>query len=284
MMKKILFAFILLTFLNVVFLRNTFAQKTLSDCDLYFEGKDFYDTCLYKIAKKNQDPSICKKIQKIIPRRNCLYDIAKNKNDLSICDLDEDPNVRYKCYQDYGIEKLDIEVCRQIPIWEDEIPYSRDLCFMYVSSNTKNTEICNEIKSPQSRETCLMSEQFLEMFEVPAESVFKKFIADPIPDDVEILEGGGFAFQGHSVSITFTTSPKTFRKLSSEYQRLSDCSEEINTVLYDLRDDKNSRFEEDLMAIPNLLCFYKKMDDKIPGNSYMFWDQDSNKGFYCSSH
>ncbi len=125
---------------------------------------------------------------------------------------------------------------------------------------------------------------FFSSHKLNAEKVFKMFILDPIPQTVRIIYGHGTWWQGYSVAAVFKTDQNTFEGLSSGYQLLPGC---IDKHIYDsgvdARKDRNNAFKEDLFSIPDLSCYYRRIDLRHGGDAYLFYDKDEQKAFFCAS-
>jgi len=132
---------------------------------------------------------------------------------------------------------------------------------------------------------CLCAFLFMAFFmnstKLNAKEIFKQFIMEPIPANVKIIHGGGNWWQGYSAALVFETDKGTFQDISKGYQVLPNCID--NRYGCSAIVSMKKFFKEDLLSMPNLCCYYKRIDIRHGGDAYLFYDKDNNKVFFCAS-
>lgn len=123
---------------------------------------------------------------------------------------------------------------------------------------------------------------FVNSHKLNGEKVFRVFISDPIPAGVKIVSGHGMWWQGYSAAVIFKSDDDIFREIARDYQRLPGC---IDKSIYeggiDARAGKTHVFAEDLMSIPDMSCYYRRIDLRHGGDAYLFYDKGNKKIFFC---
>lgn len=259
------------------------------------------DTCLVQLAYQKRDATLCQEVGKspdkvsgklkTMDKTACYQNIAEALDDLKICDYAQEQQVRYECYVTFAQNKQDPAICSQIPLG----PYldfpdskkssmeARDVCYHAVALATNNLEICQSMQDPYGREVCKDSRKIMEeMFKVPVDKVFRDFLADPVPDDVQILEGSGSSWLDYGVSVVFATSQDTFDKLSAGYQQLPGCAQNKESSSPRLCFEDKAYFSEDLTGLPGLSCYHKAGSEENRGDYYLLWDKEKHKAYFCS--
>lgn len=118
---------------------------------------------------------------------------------------------------------------------------------------------------------CLVVTCFMRSHKMTADEVFRKFLTDPIPINVKIIEGGGTWWQGYSATLVFTTDKDTFNTLSLEYEVIPMKKAQLYFQY---------EFKKYTADLPNLICYYKRTDIKRGGDLYLFWDEKNGKVFF----
>ena len=96
------------------------------------------------------------------------------------------------------------------------------------------------------------------------EWIFERFIARPVPQNVEIIDGAFFGFQDHTGWLIFKTNRDSFRKLVETYKSVP----QDNMLL-------NNCFPQDVINP----VFYYRMNskDNYCDTTFLIWDEDNLK-------
>lgn len=112
--------------------------------------------------------------QGIIDQIRCLSDLAARKKDASVCDIASHEGVKYQCYA-VAAEKLgDWETCLEIPPGSKEHIELRDICISDVAENDKDSDLCEEIRTRNFRDSC-----YLKIYQETGEDALCDKISDP---------------------------------------------------------------------------------------------------------
>ena len=119
-----------------------------------------------------------------------------------------------------------------------------------------------------------LKDVMMESFKNDAEWTFREFIADPIPESIEILEGETFSWMDFRGYVIFLTDEKTFKELSKDYEVIP------NDRLV------GNLFKNEVMKDPNIVRYYKeeKINDKRYEAKYLFWDKNKSKVYFHVSN
>jgi len=145
------------------------------NCDLAEDG----DYCYLKLAKKQNDVTLCEKINKenenkdrcyshfasikssvelcdkIVneeSRGSCISKLAIKKNDLALCEKITSNKPRDNCFLGIAIGKNDLTLCDKINV--NDI---RDRCFLGIARNLKDNTLCEKVVDDEKSESCACS-------------------------------------------------------------------------------------------------------------------------------
>jgi hypothetical protein len=119
-----------------------------------------------------------------------------------------------------------------------------------------------------------LQDVLMESFKHDAEWTFREFIADPIPESIQILKGETFSWMDFSGYVIFLTDEKTFKELSKDYKVIP------NDIFV------GNLFANEVMTDPNIVRYYKekKVNDKQYHAKYLFWDKNNSKVYFHVSN
>lgn len=153
-----------------------------------------YDSrCLYEIASIHQKPYVC---DMITDAAGCYVNVASVDNP-EICEKITDQHYKDECYMNIVIDPYKCKVGGDIDCYEKglnsyniycakiEDESDRDKCYKEVSIRLKDSNICNNINYPYSKETC-----FLEYYEGDGISVC---------DDLEFVQSKAICYKKYGI-------------------------------------------------------------------------------------
>ena len=159
--------------------------------------------------------------------------------------------------------------------WNKEYPQialSSQLPKMDSETVAANGELRNFIEQKVADGEAINSAEMIEVLSnsvsSDAEKTFKSYLADPIPQSVNIVEGKSVHWHGFSASLIFKTDKNTFEELKRGYARIP---------FERLKPAVKEWFKEDITALPELVCYFR--NDTI-NKYYLFWDPPSGKVFF----
>ena len=111
---------------------------------------------------------------------------------------------------------------------------------------------------------------FARNAKVDAEKVFKEFIADPIPDSVENISGGSFAWVDFSANLSFKTDVTTFNELVKDFEVIP------RKII------RGNYFSKDIMQNAAMVFYYgkKTKPDEIEYHYLVAWNKESNEAHF----
>lgn len=100
--------------------------------------------------------------------------------------------------------------------------------------------------------------------------IFREFLADPMPQNVKIIDGSFVKWMDWSGNLIFETDKGTFDNLSADYTPFP--AEMV----------AGSYFERDIRFIPGVACFNKKvkLNDRMYDDCYLYWDQNAQRAYF----
>ena len=102
-----------------------------------------------------------------------------------------------------------------------------------------------------------------------AETTFKSYIADPVPQEIKILDGNSTHWQGFSAYLIFKTNQEALQDITKGY---------TNIPFEQVKAQAKGWFSEDITKNPNILCYYKR--DDFNNSYYLFWDREAQRAFF----
>ncbi len=102
------------------------------------------------------------------------------------------------------------------------------------------------------------------------ELLFKKFIAEPIPADVKIIDANFFSWMDYSGAVTFRTNETTLNKILVGYQHLP--SDKSVGNIFSAKIMQNMGMQRYFKNIPK--------EDRMHEGRYIFWDHKKQIAYF----
>ncbi len=109
------------------------------------------NNCYAELAKKNADPSFCRKMT--LYSEDCIADAAYAANDEKVCYKIEEYRLRNRCVGNVAAQKKDASLCDYM--YNDM--GARDDCLFKVAIAAGKPELCNQIQTGSLKNACLQN-------------------------------------------------------------------------------------------------------------------------------
>jgi lipopolysaccharide export LptBFGC system permease protein LptF len=110
-------------------------------------------------------------------------------------------------------------------------------------------------------------------FSINPEKIFKEFIADPIPDNVKNIRGGGVSWLDFYANLSFKTDHNTFNEIVRDYEIIP------RQIIH------GQYFSKNIMKDPDSSFYYKKgiTVDKQNYDYLVVWNKRNNTAYFSIS-